>query len=71
MAEENKKIKLEVELDRDTVVATLMLAGKKLTDEIWEQLTKETIQMDFSKLCEDETMVKMALAGFAIISLKI
>lgn len=71
MAEENKKIKLEVELDRDTVVATLMLARKKLTDEIWGQLTKETIQMDFSKLGEDKTMVKMALAGFAIVSLKI
>ena len=40
MADENKKMKLEVEFDRDEVAGTFMLMGEKLTDERWEKLTE-------------------------------
>ena len=62
MAEENKKMKLEVEFDRDEVAGTFMLMGEKLT--------KETIPMDFNKFGEDKTQVQIAIIALAIASSK-
>lgn len=70
MAEENKKMKVEVEFDRDEVAGTLMLMGEKLTDERWEKLTKENIPMDFNKFGEDKTQVQIAIIALAIASSK-
>lgn len=70
MAEENKKMKLEVEFDRDEVAGTFMLMGEKLTDERWENLTKETIPMDFNKFGADKTQVQIAIIALAVASSK-
>ena len=70
MAEENKKMKLEVEFDRDEVAGTFMLMGEKLTDERWEKLTKETITMDFNKFGADKTQVQIAIIALAVASSK-
>ena len=70
MAEENKKMKLEVEFDRDEVAGTFMLMGEKLTDERWEKLTKETIPRDFNKFGADKTQVQIAIIALAVASSK-
>ena len=70
MAEDNKKMKLEVEFDRDEVAGTFMLMGEKLTDERWEKLTKETIPMDFNKFGNDKTQVQIAVIALAVASSK-
>ena len=70
MAEENKKMKVEVEFDRDEVAGTFRLMGKKLTDERWDKLTKETIPMYFNKFGEDKTQVQIAIIALAIASSK-
>lgn len=70
MAEENKKMKLEVEFDRDEVAGTFMLMDEKLTDERWEELTKEPIQMDFNKFGNDKTQVQITLIALAVASSK-
>lgn len=70
MAEDNKKMKLEVEFDRDEVAGTFMLMGEKLTDERWEKLTKEPIPMDFNKFGSDKTQVQIAVIALAVASSK-
>lgn len=70
MAEENKKMKVEVEFDRGEVSGTFMLMGNKLTDERWEKLTKETIPIDFNKFGKDKTQVQIAIIALAIASSK-
>ena len=70
MEEENKKMKVEVEFDRDEVAGTFMLMGKKLTDERWDKLTKETIPIDFNKFGKDKTQVQIAIIALAIASSK-
>lgn len=68
MIEENKKMKLEVEFDRDDVVGTMMLMREKLTDERWAELTKAPISMDFKKFGVDAVEVRIALIAIAIAS---
>lgn len=68
MAEESKKMKLEVEFDRDEVVGTMMLMREKLTDERWAELTKAPISMDFKKFGADAVEVRIALIAIAIAS---
>lgn len=70
MAEENKKMKVEVEFDRDEVAGTFMLMGNKLTDERWEKLTKGTIPIDFNKFGKDKAQVQIAIIALAIASSK-
>ena len=70
MEDENKKMKLEVEFDRDEVAGTFMLMGEKLTDERWEKLTEATIPMDFNKFGNDKTQVQIALIALAVASSK-
>ena len=70
MAEENKKMKVEVEFDRDDVAGTFMLMGNKLTDERWEKLTKETIPIDFNKFGKYKTQLQIAIIALAIASSK-
>lgn len=70
MAEENKKMKLEVEFDRDEVAGTFMLMGEKLTDERWEKLTEAAIPMDFNKFGNDKAQVQIALIALAVASSK-
>jgi|GEM_PF-1267388 len=68
MAEENKKMKLEVEFDRDEVAGTMMLMGEKLTEERWAELTEAPIKMNFNKFGEDGTQVRIAIVALAIAS---
>lgn len=68
MAEGSKKMKLEVEFDRDEVAATMMLMGGKLTEERWEELTKAPITMDFSKFGKDSTEIAFTVVGIGITS---
>ena len=68
MAEGNKKMKLEVEFDRDEVAGTFMLMGEKLTDERWEKLTEAAIPMDFNKFGNDKAQVQIALIALAVAS---
>lgn len=70
MAEENKKMKLEVEFDRDEVAGTFMLMGEKLTDERWEKLTEAAIPMDFNMFGNDKAQVQIALIALAVASSK-
>ncbi len=70
MAEGNKKMKLEVEFDRDEVAGTFMLMGEKLTDERWEKLTEAAIPMDFNKFGNDKAQVQIALIALAVASSK-
>ena len=70
MAEENKKMKLEVEFDRDEVAGTFMLMGEKLTDERWEKLTEAAIPMDFNKFGNDKAQVQIALIALAVAASK-
>lgn len=70
MAEVNKKMKLEVEFDRDEVAGTFMLMGEKLTDERWEKLTEAAIPMDFNKFGNDKAQVQIALIALAVASSK-
>ena len=70
MAEGNKKMKLEVEFDRDEVAGTFMLIGEKLTDERWEKLTEAAIPMDFNKFGNDKAQVQIALIALAVASSK-
>jgi len=66
----DKKMKLEVEFERDEVAATFMLMGERLTDERWEKLTQATIPMDFNKFGRDKTQVQIALIALAVASVK-
>ena len=66
----DKKMKLEVEFERDEVAATFMLMGERLTDERWEKLTQATIPMDFNKFGRDKTQVQIALIAIAVASVK-
>ena len=66
----DKKMKLEVEFERDEVAATFMLMGERLTDERWEKLTQATIPMDFNKFGRDKTQVQIALIAHAVASVK-
>lgn len=68
MAEEKKKMKLEVEFERDEVAGTFMLMGEKLTDERWETLTAKAIPMDFNKFGEDKMQVQIAIIALAVAS---
>lgn len=70
MAEGNKKMKLEVEFDRDEVAGTFMLIGEKLTDERWEKLTEAAIPMDFNKFGNDKAQVQITLIALAVASSK-
>ena len=70
MAEENKKMKLEVEFDRDEVAGTFMLMGEKLTDERWEKLKEAAIPMDFNKFGNEKAQVQIALIALAVASSK-
>lgn len=70
MAEGNKKMKLEVEFDRDEVAGTFMLMGEKLTDERREKLTEAAIPMDFNKFGNDKAQVQIALIALAVASSK-
>ena len=66
----DKKMKLEVEFERDEVAATFLLMGERLTDERWEKLTQATIPMDFNKFGRDKTQVQIALIALAVASVK-
>lgn len=64
--DENKKMRLVVEFDRDEVAATMMLFGEKLTDERWQTVTEAPINMDFDKLGSDGMQLKIALVAIAL-----
>ena len=66
--DEDKKMRLVVEFDRDEVAATMMLLGEKLTDERWQTVTEAPIAMDFDKLGSDGMQVKIALVALALAS---
>ncbi len=68
MSEENKKMRLEFEFDRDEVAGTMMLMGNKLTEERWAKLTEAPISMDFDMLGEDSTQIQIAIVALAIAS---
>lgn len=68
MAEENKKMKLEIEFERDEVAATMMLMGEKLNDERWDKLTEKPISMDFNKFGDESMEAKIAIIALAIAS---
>ena len=65
--DEEKKMRLVVEFDRDEVAATMMLFGEKLTDERWRTVTEAPISMDFEKFGSEGMQLKMALVAIAII----
>lgn len=64
--DENKKMCLVVEFDRDEVAATMMLLGEKLTDERWQTVTEAPINMDFDKFGSDGMQLKIALVAIAL-----
>lgn len=66
MEKENKKMKLEIEFERDEVAGTFMLLGEKLTDERWEKLTANTISADFNKFGNDKMQIQIALIAIAV-----
>lgn len=65
--DEEKKMRLVVEFDRDEVAATMMLLGEKLTDERWRTVTEAPISMDFEKFGPEGMQLKMALVAIGII----
>ena len=65
--DEEKKMRLVVEFDRDEVAAIMMLLGEKLTDESWRTVTEAPISMDFDKFGSEGMQLKMALVAIAII----
>lgn len=64
--DENKKMRLVVEFDRDEVAATMMLLGEKLTDERWQTVTEAPINMDFDKFVSDGMQLKIALVAIGL-----
>lgn len=68
---EEKKVKLEMEFDRDDVVGTFMMMGEKLTEDRWEKLTSKPIAIDCSIAGKDATAMKIAIISLMIASLRL
>lgn len=65
MSEE--KVKVVLELDKDDIQGTAYLLGVKLTDEMYQKLTVESIPIPTEKMKEgDLKQMKIAFACFAL-----
>lgn len=65
---ENKKIKVEIELDKEEFQAACYFMGHKLTDEVYDILTETPIRLNVDKNMKDESknfkiMLSVAVMG--------
>ncbi|WP_303180627.1 hypothetical protein [uncultured Butyricimonas sp.] len=63
---EERKVKLEMELDRDSFQSTCFLLGLKLTDEMWEKMIEEPVKLGFEEMGGNVVKSKMTFAALAI-----
>ena len=65
-----KKLKVEIEFDRDEVAMMfLLITGKKITDKHWEKLTEETpISVDLNAFPDQNMQIKMAFIALVLAS---
>ena len=62
-----EKVKLVFELDKEAIIATSFLMGVELTQERWENMTKEPIVFSTRKLDKnDMTHLQMAFSLLVI-----
>lgn len=64
---ENKKIKVEIELDKEDVQAACYFMGYKLTDEVYDILTETTIRLNVDKNMKDESKNLKIILSVAVI----
>lgn len=63
---ENKKMRIEAEFDRDEVASIMSLYGKNLTDESWNALTDTPTSIDFDRLGSNRTSLKIVMITSAL-----
>lgn len=63
---EEKSVKLEIELDRESVQTTCFLQGLKLTDEMWNELLERPVKLNFEDMGGNVMESKVAFAALAI-----